>query len=153
VIIQIAPPAAAAPINAQAHPGRPLDSEDGSLFAAAAAPAAAAAGAWPVEVVVGVVGVTVCVWTTVFVCVGAVTVVVFGGCVTVLVWVVVLVWGGVVLVVVGVVRAAAVVADFVCADAVAVWFWEAWGSVLACAAVGVPLPALAVVSPARLEAV
>jgi hypothetical protein len=33
---------------------------------------------WVVEVV------TVCVWTTVFVCVGAVTVVVFGGTVTVL---------------------------------------------------------------------
>lgn len=62
VIIQIAPPATAAPINAQAHPGRPLDSEDGSLFAAAAAPAAAAAGAWPVEVVVVAAGaVVVCV--------------------------------------------------------------------------------------------
>jgi hypothetical protein len=59
-MIQIAPPTTAAPINAQAHPGRPLDSEDGSLFAAAAAPAAAAtAGAWLVVVVVavGVVGV------------------------------------------------------------------------------------------------
>jgi hypothetical protein len=86
VIIQIAPPAMAAPINAHAHPGRPLDSEDGSLLAAAAAPAAAAAGAWLVDVVVGVVGaVTVCVLTTVFVCVGVVTVVVCGGDVTVLV--------------------------------------------------------------------
>jgi hypothetical protein len=59
LIIQIAPPTTAAPISAQAHPGRPLDSEDGSLFAAAAAPAAAAAaGAWLVDVVVvvGVVG-------------------------------------------------------------------------------------------------
>jgi hypothetical protein len=74
VIIQIAPPTTPAPINAQAHPGRPLDSEVGSLFAAAAAPAAAAAGAWLVEVVVVTAGaVTVCVWTTVFVCVGAVT--------------------------------------------------------------------------------
>ncbi len=82
-MIQIAPPTMAAPINAQAHPGRPLDSEDGSLFAAAAAPTAAAAGAWLVDVVVGVV--TVCVLTTVFVCVGAVTVVVFDGAVTVLV--------------------------------------------------------------------
>jgi hypothetical protein len=153
-MIQTAPPATAAPINAQAHPGRPLDSEDGSLFAAAAA-AAAAAGAWPVEVevevVVGVV--TVCVWTTVFVCVGAVTVFVFGGAVTVLALVTVFVSDGAVLVVVEVVGAAAIVAGFVCAAAVAVWSWEAWGSVLACAAVGVLLPVLAVTPSARLEAV
>ena len=92
-MIQIAAPTTAAPIKAQAHPGRPLDSEDGSLFVAAAAPTTAAAGAWLVDVVVGVVGVvTVCVFTTVFVCVGAVTVVVFDGVVTVLVWVTVLAW-------------------------------------------------------------
>jgi hypothetical protein len=58
-----------------------------------------------------------------------------------------------VLVVVGVAGAAAVVADFVCADAVAVWFWEGWVSVLACVAVGVPLVVLAVVPSVRLEAV
>jgi hypothetical protein len=91
--------------------------------------------------------------TTVFVCVGVVTVVVCGGCVIVLVWVTVLVWGDAVLVVVGVVGAAAVFADFVCADAVAVWVWEAWGSAFACAAVGVLLPVLAVALSARLEAV
>lgn len=45
----------------------------------------------------------------------------------------------VVVVVVGVVGAAAVVADLVSADAIAVWFWEGWVSVLACAAVGVLL--------------
>ncbi len=58
-MIQIALPTTAAPISAQAHPGRLLDSEDGSLFAAAAAPAAAAAaaGAWLVDVVVVAVGV------------------------------------------------------------------------------------------------
>ncbi|MGC2373731.1 MAG: hypothetical protein WA484_07640 [Solirubrobacteraceae bacterium] len=85
-MIQIATPTTAAPINAQAHPGSPLDSEDGSLFVAAAAPAAAAAGAWLVDVVVVAAGVVlVCVWTTVFVCVGAVTVVVCTGAVTVLV--------------------------------------------------------------------
>src|SRR5436190_13939043 len=52
---QMIPPAAAAPISAQAHPGRPFDSEDFEPFlvaAAAAAPATAAAGAWLVEVVV-----------------------------------------------------------------------------------------------------
>jgi hypothetical protein len=160
-MIQIAPPTTAAPISAQAHPGRLLDSEDGSLFAAAAAPAAAAAaaGAWLVDVVVvavGVVGVvTVWVLTTVFVCVcvGVVTVVVFDGAVTVLVWVTVCVCVGVVLVVVGVDLAAAVFADFVCADTVAVWFWEAWVSTLACVAVGVLPLVLAVVPPAPLEAV
>lgn len=152
VMIQIAPPATAAPINTQAHPGRPLDSEDGSLFAAAAA-AAAAAGAWLVDVVVEVVGaVTVCVLTTVFVCVGAVTVVVFDGAVTVLVLVTVSVCVGVVLVVVGVVAAAAVVADFVFA-AVAVWFWAGWVSALACVAVGVLPLVLAVAPCVRLEAV
>ncbi len=87
------------------------------------------------------------------VCVGVVTVVVFDGAVTVLVWVTVCVCVGVVLVVVGVDLAAAVVADFVCADAVAVWSWEAWVSVLACVAVGVLSLVLAVVPPARLEAV
>jgi len=51
----------------------------------------------------------------------------------------VFVCGGAVLVVVEVVGAAAVVADFVCADVVAVWFWEGWVSVLACVAVGVLL--------------
>jgi hypothetical protein len=63
-------------------------------------------------------------------------------------------------VVVGVVGAAAVVADFVCADAVAVWFWEGWVSVLACVAVGVllcvalgVLLVLAVVPSVRLDAV
>jgi hypothetical protein len=56
------------------------------LFAAAAAPATAAAGAWLVDVVGVAAGVvTVCVWTTVFVCVGVVTVVVCLGVVTVLV--------------------------------------------------------------------
>lgn len=92
-----------------------------------------------------------------FVCVGVVTVVVFDGAVTVLVWVTVCVCVGLVLVVVvvvvGVDLAAAVVADFVCADAVAVWFWEAWVSVLDCVAVGVLPLVLAVVAPARLEAV
>ncbi len=162
--IQIATPAMAAPINAQAHPGRPPDSEDGSLLAAAAAPAAAAAGAWPVEVVVVAAGaVVVCVWMTVFVCVGAVTVVVFGGALTVLVLVTVFVCDGAVLAVVEVVGAAAVVADFVSADAVAFGFWEdsadavavgLWeDSVLACVAVGVPLVVRAVVPSARLEAV
>jgi hypothetical protein len=59
-----------------------------------------------------------------------------------------------VLVVVGVVGAAAVVADFVCADAVAVWLWESWVSVLACVAVGALLVVvLAVVPSVRLEAV
>jgi hypothetical protein len=58
-MIQIAPPTTPAPISAHAHPGRPLDSEDGSLFAAAAAAAAAAAGAWLVEVDVDVVAVGV----------------------------------------------------------------------------------------------
>jgi hypothetical protein len=66
-----------------------------------------------------------------------------------------------VLVVVEVVGAAAVVADFVCAAAVAVWFWEGWVSVLACVAVGallcvavgVLLLVLAVVASVRLEAV
>jgi hypothetical protein len=150
-MIQIAAPTTAAPINAQAHPGRPLDSEDGSLFAAAAAPTAAAAGAWLVDVVVGVVGaVTVCVLTTVFVCVGAVTVVVFDGVVTVLVWVTVLTGGDAVL---GVVDAAAAVADFACAEEVAVWFWEDWGSAFACLAVGVLLSVLVVAPSARLEAV
>jgi hypothetical protein len=159
VMIQIAPPTTAAPISAQAHPGRLLDSEDGSLFAAAAAAAAAAAGAWLVDVVVvavGVVGVvTVWVLTTVFVCVcvGVVTVAVFDGAVTVLVWVTVCVCVGVVLVVVGVDLAAAVVADFVCADAVAVWFWEALVAASACVAVGALPLVLAVVAPARLEAV
>jgi hypothetical protein len=57
-----------------------------------------------------------------------------------------------VLVVVGVVGAAAVVADFVCVDAVAVWVWEGWVSLLACVPVGVLLPVLAVPS-VRLEAV
>lgn len=71
-MIQIAPPTTAAPINAHAHPGRPLESEDGSLFAAAAAPAAA----WLVDVVVVVGVVTVCVLTIAFVCGCAVTVVV-----------------------------------------------------------------------------
>lgn len=56
------------------------------------------------------------------------------------------------LVVVGVVGAAAVVADFVCVDAVAVWVWEGWVSLLACVPVGVLLPVLAVPS-VRLEAV
>ena len=157
VMIQIAPPTTAAPISAQAHPGRLLDSEDGSLFAAAAAAAAAAAGAWLVVVVaLGVVGVvTVWVLTTVFVCVcvGVVTVVVFDGAVTVLVWVTVCVCVGVVLVVVGVDLAAAVVADVVCADAVAVWFWEALVSASACVAVGVLPLVLAVAAPARPEAV
>ncbi len=150
VMIQIAPPTTAAPINAQAQPGRPLDSEDGSLFAAAAAPTAAAAGAWLVDVV-GVFGVvTVCVLTTVFVCVGAVTVVVFDGAVTVLVCVTVLAGGDAVL---GVVDAAAAVAGFACAEEVAVWSWEDWGSAFACLAVGV-LPSVLVVAPsARLEAV
>jgi hypothetical protein len=152
-MIQIAAPTTAAPINAQAHPGRPLDSEDGSLFAAAAAPTTAAAGAWLVDVVVGVVGVvTVCVLTTVFVCVGAVTVVVFDGVVTVLVWVTVLA-GGDVLVVVEVVDAAVAVADFACAEEVTVWFWEDWGSAFACLAVGVLLSVLVVAPSARLEAV
>jgi hypothetical protein len=82
-----------------------------------------------------------------------VTVVVFDGAVTVLVWVTVCVCVGVVLVVVGVDLAAAVVADFVCADAVAVWLWEAWISVLACVAVGVLPLVLAVVLPTRLETV
>jgi hypothetical protein len=58
-----------------------------------------------------------------------------------------------VLVVVGVVGAAAVVADFVCADAVAVWFWEGWVSVLACVAVGVLPVVPAVVPSVRLETV
>jgi hypothetical protein len=89
----------------------------------------------------------------VFVCVGVVTVVVRGGCVTVLVWVTVLVGGDAVLVVVGVVEAAAAVADFACADAVAVWFWEACGSTFACAAVGVLLAVFAVAPSTRLEAV
>jgi hypothetical protein len=65
-----------------------------------------------------------------------------------------------VLVVVGVVGAAAVVADFVCADAVAVWFWEGWILVLACVAVGVLrcvavgvlVVVLAVVPSVRLDA-
>jgi hypothetical protein len=47
---QITPPAAAAPISAQAQPGSPFDSEDCDAFAAAAP--TAAAGAWLVEVVV-----------------------------------------------------------------------------------------------------
>jgi hypothetical protein len=58
-----------------------------------------------------------------------------------------------VLVVVGVVEAAAAVADFACADAVTVWFWEAWGSAFACVAVGVLLPVLAAAPSAWLEAV
>lgn len=59
-----------------------------------------------------------------------------------------------VLVVVGVLAAVAVVADFVFADAVAVWFWEGWVSVLACVAVGVLPLVLAVAAPSvRLEAV
>lgn len=82
-----------------------------------------------------------------------VTVVVFDGAVTVLVWVTVCVCVGVVLVLVEVDLAAAVIADFVCVDATAVWFWEAWVSVLACVATGVLPPVLAVVPPARLEAV
>ncbi len=86
------------------------------------------------------------------VCVGVVTVVVFDGAVTVLVWVTVSVCVGVVLVVVGVDLAAAVVADVVCADAVAVWSREAWISVLACVAVGVVPLVLAVAPSARLEA-
>lgn len=54
-------------------------------------------------------------------------------------------------VVVGVVGAAAVAADFVCGDTVAVWFWEGWVS--ACVAVGVLLLVLAVVPSVRLDAV
>ena len=65
------------------------------------------------------------------------------------------------LAVVEVVGAAAVVADFVCADAVAVWSWEDVVAVLACGAVGVLLcvavgvllVVLAVAPSARLEAV
>ncbi len=57
------------------------------------------------------------------------------------------------LVVVGVVGVAAVVADFVCAAAVAVWVWEASGSGFACETVGVLLLVLAVALSARLEAV
>ena len=134
--IQTTAPATAAPISAQAHPGKLPDS-DGSeaLCVAAAAPAAAAAGAWLVEVVV-VVGagvVTVWVWTTVFVCVGAVTVVVCVGAVTVLVCVTV---------VVGVVGEVVVV-DFACADTVAVWFWEDSFLSLACVVVAAVLPGLA----------
>lgn len=93
--------------------------------------------------------------TTVFVCVcvGVVTVVVCDGCVTVLVWVTVLAWDGAVLVVVGVGLAAAVVADFVCADVVVVWFWEGWVWVFACVAVDALPPVLAVVPSVRLEAV
>ncbi len=103
--------------------------------------------------VVAVGAVTVCVLTTVFVCVGVVTVVVCAGCVTVFAWVTVLIWGDAVLVVVGVVGVAAVVADFVCADAVAVWVWEVWGSIFACTAVGILLPAPAMALCARWEAV
>lgn len=55
--------------------------------------------------------------------------------------------------VVGVLAAAAVVADFVFADAVAVWFWAGWVSVLACVAVGVVLSVLVVAPSARLETV
>ena len=51
---------------------------------------------------------------------------------------------------VGVLAAAAVVADLVCADAVAVWSWEGRVPVLACVAVGALSLALVV---ARLEAV
>lgn len=64
------------------------------------------------------------------------------------------------LVVLGVVGDAALVADFVCADAVAVWSWEDCVLVLACVAVGVLLcvavgvllPEVAVVPSVRLEA-
>lgn len=92
---------------------------------------------------------------TVFVCVGAVTVVVFGGAVTVPVLVTVFVWDAAVLVAVGVVGAAAVVADFVSAAADAVGLWECRASVLACVAVGMLLVVLvlAVAPAARLEAV
>ncbi len=61
--------------------------------------------------------------------------------------------GGAVLVVVGVVDAAALVDDFVCADVVAVWVWEGWVSFSACVAVGVLALALAVVPSVRLETV
>ncbi|MGC2373732.1 MAG: hypothetical protein WA484_07645 [Solirubrobacteraceae bacterium] len=68
--------------------------------------------------------------------------------------------GGAVLVLVGVVGAAAVVADFVCVDAVAVWVWEGWVSILACVAVGALLCVavgvlllLSVVASVRLDAV
>ena len=78
ITAEINTPAAPAPISAQPHPGRSLDSEDfDALLAAAAAPTAAVPGAWLVEVGVvseGVVAVSVL--TTVFVWVGAVTVVV-----------------------------------------------------------------------------
>jgi hypothetical protein len=109
VIAQISPPTKAAPINAQAHPGRSLDSEDFEALLAAAAPAAAAAPRWSVEVLVVCVGVvTVLVWITVFVCVGDVTVLV---CVTVFVRVgavTVVVADGAVAVAEGVVAAVAV---------------------------------------------
>ena len=57
------------------------------------------------------------------------------------------------LVVVGVVDGAVVVADFACAEEVAVWFWEDWDSAFACLAVGVLLSVLVVAPSARLEAV
>src|SRR5208283_2107087 len=135
---QIPPPATAAPINAQAHPGRPFDSSDGLL--AAAAPAAAAAGAWLVDVVLVAAGVvTVCVWMTVFVCVGPVTVVVFGGAVTVLVSVTVFAGGGAVAAVVVVVGEVAAVAVFVVE--VVAWCWEDCVSPLV-GVVAAPVPAV-----------
>jgi hypothetical protein len=81
-------PAAPAPINTQAHAGRPESSLSDVLCAAfaAAATAAAAAGAWLVEVVVVALGagaVAVSVLTTVVVCAGVVTVDVFAGAVVV----------------------------------------------------------------------
>jgi len=150
---QTAAPATAAPINAQAHAGRPPDSSEGAFFAAAAAPAAAAAaGAWLVDVVVVAVGVVaVWVWMTVLVCVGVITVVVGEGVVTVLVWVTVFVGGGAVAVLVVVGDAAAVVAFGVVV--VVACCCEGWVSPLACVAVVEALPAvLAVLLLARLVA-
>jgi hypothetical protein len=57
-------------------------------------------------------------------------------------------------VVVGVVAAVAIVADFVvCADVVAIGFWEGLVSVLACVTTGVLSLVFAVVPSVRLETV
>jgi len=106
-------PTTMAPISNQAHAGRPPDS----------------------VVVVGAGVVTVLLWTTAFVCVGSVTVFVFAGvvtvfvCLTVFVCVTVFVLVGSVTVVVGVVGGAVVV-DFVCAEAFAVWLLGGFASLL-----------------------
>ena len=86
MVPQITRQAAAAPINNQAQPGRPLDPE--VLFVpAAAAPAAAAAPGWPDEVVDVTVAGVVAGWVSVVVvvCGDAVTVSVFADVVTVFV--------------------------------------------------------------------